>query len=78
MTAVIGWDVGGANVKAARVEVVARERRVRTLSRPFEIWRHKEALPDVLAQLALALGPAEATAVTMTAAERRRVDIVQF
>jgi probable H4MPT-linked C1 transfer pathway protein len=65
--AVIGWDVGGANVKAARVEAGARGRRVRTVSRPLEIWREKAALADVLRALAAELGPADATAVTMTA-----------
>ena len=67
MNAVIGWDVGGANVKAARVEADPRGRRVRTLSRPFEIWRDKAALPEVLEAMAAELGPAAGTAVTMTA-----------
>ena len=67
MAAVIGWDVGGANVKAARVDADPRGRRVRTLSRPFEIWRDKAALSGVLAAIAAELGPAEGTAVTMTA-----------
>jgi probable H4MPT-linked C1 transfer pathway protein len=65
--AVIGWDVGGANVKAARVEAGAGGRRVRTLSRPFEIWRERAALAGVVRAMAAELGPAEATAVTMTA-----------
>src|SRR5262249_13770127 len=67
MDAVIGWDVGGANVKAARVDAGPRGRRVRTLSRPFEIWRDKEALPDVLAAMAAERGPVAGTAVPMTA-----------
>jgi probable H4MPT-linked C1 transfer pathway protein len=64
---VIGWDVGGANVKAARVESGPGGRRVRVLSRPFEIWREKDALPAVLRAMGTELGPAGATAVTMTA-----------
>jgi probable H4MPT-linked C1 transfer pathway protein len=65
--AVIGWDVGGANVKAARVETGPGGLRVRVLSRPFEIWREKDALPALLGAMETELGPAGATAVTMTA-----------
>ena len=64
---VLGWDVGGANVKAAVVEVGANGRTVHTASRPFEIWRDKHALPDVLRALAAGLPAAELVAVTMTA-----------
>ncbi len=64
---VIGWDVGGANVKAAHVTGEGGRRSVCTASRPFEIWRSKEALPDVLHAIAADLPPAERTAVTMTA-----------
>jgi probable H4MPT-linked C1 transfer pathway protein len=64
---VLGWDVGGANVKAAVVEAGAGGRTVRTASRPFEIWRDKHALPDVLRTLAAELPAAERVAVTMTA-----------
>jgi hypothetical protein len=64
---VLGWDVGGAYVKAAVVEGRDRDRSVRTASRPFEIWRDKHALPDVLRALAAGLPAAESVAVTMTA-----------
>ena len=64
---VLGWDVGGAYVKAAIVEAAAGGRAVRTASRPFEIWRDKRALPDVLRALAAELPSPEAVAVTMTA-----------
>ncbi len=67
MTRVLGWDVGGANVKAAHL---VRERgawAVRTITRPFEIWRAKEMLPGVLSAVAADLPTADATAVTMTA-----------
>ena len=63
----LGWDVGGAYVKAAIVEVAAGGRAVRTASRPFEIWRDKLALPDVLRALAAELPSPESVAVTMTA-----------
>jgi hypothetical protein len=41
MESVLGWDIGGANVKAAHVRAGPGGRRVRTLSRPFEIWRER-------------------------------------
>ncbi|HEY7142162.1 MAG TPA: hydantoinase/oxoprolinase family protein [Methylomirabilota bacterium] len=63
----LGWDVGGAYVKAAVVEAGASGRAVRTASRPFEIWRDKHALPDVLRTLAGDLPAPELVAVTMTA-----------
>ena len=64
---VLGWDVGGAFVKAAVVEAESGERTVRTASRPFEIWRDKHALSDVLRALAAELPAPESVAVTMTA-----------
>jgi (4-(4-[2-(gamma-L-glutamylamino)ethyl]phenoxymethyl)furan-2-yl)methanamine synthase len=64
---VLGWDVGGAYVKAAFVETAAGGRTVCTASRPFEIWRDKLALPDVLRALAAELPAPESVAVTMTA-----------
>jgi probable H4MPT-linked C1 transfer pathway protein len=67
VTRVLGWDVGGANVKAAVVETGPGGRTVRTASRPFEIWRDKDALPGVLRTLAAGLPPPDLVAVTMTA-----------
>jgi len=64
---VLGWDVGGAYVKAAVVETNAGRRTLRTASRPFEIWRDKHALPDVLRALAAELPSPDSVAVTMTA-----------
>jgi probable H4MPT-linked C1 transfer pathway protein len=63
----LGWDVGGAFVKAAVVEAGEDGRRVSTASRPFEIWRDRDALPDVLRTLAARLPLPESVAVTMTA-----------
>ncbi|HSB69655.1 MAG TPA: hydantoinase/oxoprolinase family protein [Candidatus Methylomirabilis sp.] len=67
MMSVIGWDVGGANIKAAYVSRRNGGRLVQTASRPFEIWRGKESLPEALRSVASDLPPGEATAVTMTA-----------
>lgn len=66
----IGWDVGGVQVKAARVESRAGHPRVtRTAVRALEIWRHRDQLPVILKGLAGELS-VEVTAVhalTMTA-----------
>jgi probable H4MPT-linked C1 transfer pathway protein len=58
-------DIGGANTKAAWLEGAS----LRTVSRPFEVWRDREALASVLREVAaeVGAGPAPATAITMTA-----------
>lgn len=63
MTRVIGWDVGGANVKAALVDGAS----IRAVTHPIAIWRDPHALPRTLAGVAHELGRADAMAVTMTA-----------
>lgn len=63
--AILGWDVGGANVKAACLASVDAEPRI--LERPFAQWREPQRLPQVLAEVAAALGGAKRMAVTMTA-----------
>jgi probable H4MPT-linked C1 transfer pathway protein len=64
---VLGWDIGGANVKAAWLEWDGGIRALRTASRPFEIWRRKEELGEALRSIAAKLPPARSMAVTMTA-----------
>jgi probable H4MPT-linked C1 transfer pathway protein len=54
-------DIGGANTKAAWFDGEL----VRTLTRPFEVWRDREALAGVLREVAA--DPADAVAITMTA-----------
>lgn len=66
----IGWDVGGVQVKAARVE--SRDGApvvVRTAVRALEIWRSRDQLPAVLGALAAELSVDGTTvhALTMTA-----------
>jgi probable H4MPT-linked C1 transfer pathway protein len=58
-------DIGGANTKAARLERGS----LRTVSRPFEVWRDREALAGVLRAVAVevAARPEDAVAITMTA-----------
>jgi len=56
-------DIGGANTKAARLQ----GRSLRTASRPFEVWRDREALAAILRTVAAEAGDADAVAITMTA-----------
>jgi probable H4MPT-linked C1 transfer pathway protein len=56
-------DIGGANTKAARLHGAS----LRTVSRPFEVWRDRDALSTVLREVAAEAGPADAVAITMTA-----------
>jgi len=66
MNAVIGWDVGGANIKAALVERVDHVD-PKAIERPFALWREPQRLTDVLVETAAHLGPTSHMAVTMTA-----------
>jgi probable H4MPT-linked C1 transfer pathway protein len=61
---ILGWDVGGANIKAARISDGGRPE---LLERPFPLWRDRDRLPAALAEIAARLGGAETMAVTMTA-----------
>jgi hypothetical protein len=63
--ATLAVDIGGANTKAAWLDGAA----LRTLSRPFEVWRDRQELAAVLRGVAAAVaaGPVEAVAITMTA-----------
>jgi probable H4MPT-linked C1 transfer pathway protein len=54
-------DIGGANTKAAWLHGTS----LRTVSRPFEVWRDREGLAAVLREIAT--DPADAVAITMTA-----------
>ncbi len=70
MATVIGWDVGGANVKATRIDDAIRDPGApRVVSLPFENLACQRRLPQVLqAALArLAGGFPDAMALTMTA-----------
>jgi len=63
---ILGWDVGGANIKAARIEEGGQCEPM-ILERPFPLWREPHRLPAVLAETADRLGGAAVMAVTMTA-----------
>ena len=60
---IIGWDIGGAHLKAARIEagVIVAVEQV-----PCRLWMGLEHLDRAFAELQAAMGPAEAHAVTMT------------
>ncbi len=62
---IIGWDVGGVNLKAARLAAGALTATIE----PFELQRAPDRLPEVLAALAgrLHATPADRHAITMTA-----------
>lgn len=62
---ILGWDVGGANLKAARIDDGRSEARV--VERPFALWRAPDRLAAMLAEIAEALGRTDVMAVTMTA-----------
>ncbi len=59
MTAVLGLDIGGANLKAAHSDGRAR-------SVPFALWKDPSRLPDALRPLIAEMAPADVLAVTMT------------
>jgi (4-(4-[2-(gamma-L-glutamylamino)ethyl]phenoxymethyl)furan-2-yl)methanamine synthase len=63
---ILGWDVGGANIKMARIDA-DRSRPPAVVERPFPLWRESGRLPSVLAALGASAGPAPVMAVTMTA-----------
>src|SRR5437764_563740 len=65
MGGVIGLDVGGANTKAVWLHGGER----RAVSRPFEVWRDREALERVLGAAVADVAPElpEAVALTPTA-----------
>jgi (4-(4-[2-(gamma-L-glutamylamino)ethyl]phenoxymethyl)furan-2-yl)methanamine synthase len=71
MIGITGWDIGGANVKAACLYLgEGGDVQERVDSKPFEIWRDKDRLPDVLQSLFSSISPEAspaAMAVTMTA-----------
>jgi probable H4MPT-linked C1 transfer pathway protein len=73
-TPILGWDIGGVNTKAVRIDpsisaAGSGAPSLRSASMPFEIQRDPEALSSVLRSLATELEHAEGWphAVTMTA-----------
>jgi probable H4MPT-linked C1 transfer pathway protein len=71
MISLVGWDIGGVNVKAScLVMEKGKFRQSRVASRPFEIWRNKDHLPEVLRKVfndCTLEFPIQAMSVTMSA-----------
>ena len=65
-SAILGWDVGGANLKVARLED-ARSSRPDIGEWALPLWREPGRLAPMLLGAADKMGPASAMAVTMTA-----------
>lgn len=63
LTSIIGWDIGGAHVKAARVE---DGRVTAVVQRPCPLWLGLDRLDTEIAAIRDALGPAALHAATMT------------
>jgi (4-(4-[2-(gamma-L-glutamylamino)ethyl]phenoxymethyl)furan-2-yl)methanamine synthase len=62
--ALIGWDIGGAHLKAAALDAQGRLRNAVQL--PCALWRGADRLEAALAEALARLGPARWHAVTMT------------
>jgi len=74
MPNIIGWDVGGVNVKIANLSLEqGNTQAIKVASRPFEIWRKKGELPEILRSLSAEVSMDTSTetpqtmALTMTA-----------
>src|SRR6266550_8393043 len=68
-TAILGWDIGGVNTKAARLRPSAEGFVLRTVSLPYEVQREPGSLVPMLLAAAREVGsePSDVHAVTMTA-----------
>src|SRR5574337_930129 len=67
MIRVIGWDIGGANVKAARLLFAdGHAESGRAVRRYFELWNGRARLRPLLQEIYSDLGSADAMVVTMT------------
>lgn len=62
---ILGWDVGGANLKVVRLETDPHQCRV--LELPFPLWRFPQDLAAKLIEMAAEVGGGRVMAMTMTA-----------
>jgi probable H4MPT-linked C1 transfer pathway protein len=69
MTPIVGWDIGGVNIKSARLHVTGDRLTLRSVSVPHEVQHDPDGLIPTLSRVAreLDVGPADLHAVTMTA-----------
>lgn len=61
--AIIGWDIGGVNLKAARLS----SNGFQVALQPFAIWQQRDELVEALGAISRQLGPAQRGAITITA-----------
>lgn len=75
---ITGWDIGGANLKAARLGPDG----LAIVQQPFAVWQRRDELATALRAMAQELGPAPVAGITMTAelsdAFRTKREGVQF
>lgn len=67
---ITGWDIGGANIKAARINYNAAEDRIESIkstSRFFPMWDKEKEPLSILEEINLELGESNIYGVTMTA-----------
>jgi probable H4MPT-linked C1 transfer pathway protein len=62
-TGTVGWDIGGANIKAARLGADGWQ----VVQQPCAIWQQRDELAAIIAGLALQFGPIPRAAITITA-----------
>jgi probable H4MPT-linked C1 transfer pathway protein len=62
---IVGWDIGGANIKAARIDDAQAEPLV--VERALPLWREPQRLASVLTGVAESLVAVPTMAITMTA-----------
>jgi probable H4MPT-linked C1 transfer pathway protein len=63
---ILGWDVGGANIKAALLQD-GNPCDVEIIERPFALWREPQRLASILSEIHDRLGRAQTMGMTMTA-----------
>lgn len=77
-TAITGWDIGGANIKACRLNSTGHQ----VALHPFPIWQRRDELTRVLTNITTQLGASRLGAVTITAeladAFRTKNEGIQF
>jgi (4-(4-[2-(gamma-L-glutamylamino)ethyl]phenoxymethyl)furan-2-yl)methanamine synthase len=68
-SALVGWDIGGVNTKAARLTRDGASQVLRSVCLPYEVEREPAALASVLAAASSEIGgePADLHGITMTA-----------
>jgi hypothetical protein len=61
--AITGWDIGGVNIKACRLNSTGHQ----VVLRPFHIWQQRDELTRLLTDISVQLGASRLGAITITA-----------